>query len=183
MLLKVFLRTLLVLPSKCCYNNIIVPCGHSSRRPVTRKRLPSLALGNECGRVARGYCICWRLQRVAGEARNMKENALYFYFFVQLQQTETSDRKLCIFQPGQVRSCHCLGTWNVMIIWNSIWKLITACWKKNNCRLKVWIIFVGGEILIHKDKTGQNMYAKVGVVLWCNCCCYVWSRLGSVFYF
>ena len=31
---------------------------------MTWKQLPSLALGNECGRVSRGYCNCWRLQRL-----------------------------------------------------------------------------------------------------------------------
>ena len=38
----------------------------------TWKRL----LGNECGRVSRGYSNCWKLRRVAGEARNMTENAI-----------------------------------------------------------------------------------------------------------
>ena len=44
MLLKVFLRTLLDLPFKYCYNNIILPYGHSRQTPVTKKRLPSLSL-------------------------------------------------------------------------------------------------------------------------------------------
>ena len=30
--------------------------------------------------------------------------------------------------------------------------------EKENCRLKVGIINVGGEILIYKHTTGQNMY-------------------------
>ena len=41
--------------------------------------------------------------RVAGEARNMTENALPILivsFFVPFEQTETSDRKLSNFQPG-----------------------------------------------------------------------------------
>ena len=44
---------------------------------------------------------CWKLRRVAGEARNMMENALSILiviFSIQLQQTEISDRKLFIFQ-------------------------------------------------------------------------------------
>ena len=28
------------------------------------EQLPSLALGNECGRVSRGYSNCWRLQQL-----------------------------------------------------------------------------------------------------------------------
>ena len=31
---------------------------------MTWKQLPNLALGNECGRVSRGYSNCWRLQRL-----------------------------------------------------------------------------------------------------------------------
>ena len=61
----------------------------------TWKQLP----GTECGRVVRGYSNCWKLWRVAGEARNMTENdlsILIVIFFVQLQQTVPSDRKLCI---------------------------------------------------------------------------------------
>ena len=65
------------------------------------KQLPSLALGNECGRVSRGYSNCWRLQRlleatvtigscgdcwklrrVAGEARNMMENVLFILIVI-----------------------------------------------------------------------------------------------------
>ena len=47
-------------------------------------------------------CNCWKLRRVAGKARNMTENALsiLIIFSKQLQQTETSDRKLFIFQHG-----------------------------------------------------------------------------------
>ena len=43
---------------------------------------------------------CWKLRRVAGEAHNMKENALCILiviFSVHLQQTENSSRKLFIF--------------------------------------------------------------------------------------
>ena len=46
---------------------------------------------------------CWKLRRVAGKARNMTKNAISIsivIFFVQLQQTEISDRKLFIFQHG-----------------------------------------------------------------------------------
>ena len=47
---------------------------------------------------------CWKLQRLTGEACNMMENALSILiaiFSVQLQQTETSDRKLFIFLHGK----------------------------------------------------------------------------------
>ena len=51
-----------------------------------------------------GSCShCWKLQRVADEARNMMENALSILiviFFVQLQQTEISNRKQFIFQSS-----------------------------------------------------------------------------------
>ena len=53
---------------------------------------------------------CWKLWRVAGKARNLTENALSFFiviFSVQLQQTETSDRKLCIFQCDEPLVKHC----------------------------------------------------------------------------
>ena len=42
----------------------------------------------------------WKLRRVAGEAHDMTENALsiFIIFSVHLQQTETSGRKLFIFQ-------------------------------------------------------------------------------------
>ena len=72
------------------------------------EELPSLSLGNECGRVSRGYSNCWRyysdwlkLRRVTGEAHNMTKNTLSILiviFFIHLQQTETSDRKLFISQ-------------------------------------------------------------------------------------
>ena len=45
----------------------------------------------------------WMLRRVAGEAHNMTENAfsiLIIIFFVRLQQTKISNRKLFIFQHG-----------------------------------------------------------------------------------
>ena len=54
----------------------------------------------------------WKLRRVAGEARNMTENALsilILIFSVQLQQTETSDRKLFIFHLGQASFCRKLS--------------------------------------------------------------------------
>ena len=57
---------------------------------------------------AGGCSDCWKLrqllERVGGKARNMTGYALSILiviFSVQLQQTETSDRKLCIFQYGQ----------------------------------------------------------------------------------
>ena len=78
------------------------------------KQLPSLALGNDFQEMNvgelpdvtatdGGCCDCWKLQRVAGKAHNMMENALSILiviFSIQLQQTETSDRKLCNFQHG-----------------------------------------------------------------------------------
>ena len=45
----------------------------------------------------------WKLRRVAGEARNMTENALSIsivIFSVHLQQTEISERKPFIFHLG-----------------------------------------------------------------------------------
>ena len=49
-------------------------------------------------------CGCsWKLRRVAGEAGNMTENALSILiviFYIQLQQTEISERKLFIFHLG-----------------------------------------------------------------------------------
>ena len=48
---------------------------------MTRKRLPSLALGNKCElpavmATAVGCSDCWKLRQVAGESRNITENAL-----------------------------------------------------------------------------------------------------------
>ena len=54
------------------------------------------------------YSNCWKLRRVAGEARNMMENALSIsivIFSVQLQETEISDRKLFIFHHGNKLVC------------------------------------------------------------------------------
>ena len=75
---------------------------------MTWKQLPGLALGKDFWEmnagVSIGYSNCWRLQRrAAGEAANMMENALSIViviFSAQHQQTETSDRKLFIFQHG-----------------------------------------------------------------------------------
>ena len=90
MLLKVFLRTLLVLLFKCCYYNIIVPIGHLKQPPVTQKRLPSLAFENdfqemnagelpEVTATAGGCSDCWKLRHVAGMACNMTENAIFIF--------------------------------------------------------------------------------------------------------
>ena len=55
-----------------------------------------------CGTVGR----CgdgWKLRWIAGEARNLTENALsilIIIFSIQLQQTEISERKLLIFHLG-----------------------------------------------------------------------------------
>ena len=54
------------------------------------------------------YSDCWKLRRVAGKARNMTENVLsilILIFSIQLQQTETSDRKLFIFHHGHHSGC------------------------------------------------------------------------------
>ena len=80
---------------------------------MTWKQRPILALGNdfwetnagefpEVTATAGDRSDCWKLQRVVGEARNMMENALsiLIIFSVQLQETETSDRKLFILQHG-----------------------------------------------------------------------------------
>ena len=57
----------------------------------------------EVAATVRSYSNCWKLRRVAVEAHNMTENALsilILIFSAQLQQTETSDRKLFIFHLG-----------------------------------------------------------------------------------
>ena len=46
--------------------------------------------------------------------------------------------------------------------------------EKGNCRFKVWIINVEGEILIYRDTMGQYV---------CNWEWCMWSRLGGGFYF
>ena len=54
-------------------------------------------------RMRESYGNCWKLQWVADEACNMTENAssiLIVIFSVQLYQTKTSERKLCIFRCG-----------------------------------------------------------------------------------
>ena len=110
MLLKVFLRTLLVLPFKSCYNNIILPCGHS-KWPVTWKWPPSLALGNDFWETIVGELP--EVTVTAGSCGGLDArpaiwpNILIYYhcsFPVQLQQTETPDEKLCIFHPGHCKT-------------------------------------------------------------------------------
>ena len=84
---------------------------------MTWKQLPSLALAKdfwetnvgefpEVTETAGGCGDCWKLRRVAGKASSMTENALsiLIIFSVQLQQTETSDRKQFIFQHGGAAS-------------------------------------------------------------------------------
>ena len=124
---------------KCCDNNIIVPCSHWRLTPVTWKQLPSLALRNdfremsagqlpEVTATAGGYSDCWKLRRlleaavycwklriVASEAHNMTKNALSILIVilsVQLRQTKTSDRKLCIFRCGSTWSLRIEGELN-----------------------------------------------------------------------
>ena len=108
LILKVFLRTLQVLQFKCCNNNtIIVPCSHWRRPPVTRKWLPVWHLETTSGKQMQESCQrLWQLlEAAAGCLRGQQYDrkcTFYFncYFSSQLQQTETSDGKLCIFQSG-----------------------------------------------------------------------------------
>ena len=82
MLLKVFLRTLWDLPFKCFYNNIILPCGHSemTSQYVTRHSETNAGELPEVTVTAGGCGDCWKPWQVvvvvAGDARNMTENAL-----------------------------------------------------------------------------------------------------------
>ena len=36
--------------------------------------------------------------------------------------------------------------------------------ENENCRLKVQIIYIGGQILMYMDTMGRNKYAYIGVV-------------------
>ena len=86
---------------------------------------------------------CWTLRRIAGEARNMTENAisiLSVIFSVQLQQTEISERKLFIFRLGrccrwkchrkvaveehykEVIGCYCIDYIAVVHMRDPVWK-------------------------------------------------------------
>ena len=90
---------------------MILPCAHYRQPPVTRNfgndfPVCHSALGNKFRSVARGYTNCWRLwqllEAVVGCRRCLQYDGkcsfyLNYYFSVQLQQTETSDRKLSIF--------------------------------------------------------------------------------------
>ena len=73
---------------------------------VLNLRFPAATVGR-CG-------DGWKLRRVAGEAHNMTKNALsilILIFSVQLQQTQTSDRKLFIFHLGRTLiRCDDIGT-------------------------------------------------------------------------
>ena len=114
MLLNVFFKNSIGFPFKCCYNNVIVPCGYSSLSPVTWKRLPSLALRNdfresnagelpEVMATVGGCSDCWKLQRVAGEARNMTENALsiLIVIFPYNSNKPRAQTESCVFsKPG-----------------------------------------------------------------------------------
>ena len=56
---------------------------------------------SNCWSLEVGGCgDCWKPQRVASNVHDMTENAsiLIVFFPTQLQQTETSDKKLAIFQ-------------------------------------------------------------------------------------
>ena len=104
-LLNIFLRTLGFTLKKCCYSNIILPCGHSRQPLVTRKRLPSLSLSTQ----KRMRESCQRLRKLLEATAGCHKCPQYdgkcsFYFncylSTQLQQTETSDRQLSIFRSG-----------------------------------------------------------------------------------
>ena len=88
---KFFLRTLWDLPFKCCYNNIILPCGHSSLETnsghsettsqfITRhsNEFPKANAGQlpEVTAIAGGCSDCWKQRRVASDACNMTKNDL-----------------------------------------------------------------------------------------------------------
>ena len=71
-------------------------CNATTRNATTCNAMTSTGLGCRLG---------WKLRRVAGEAQNMMENALSILiviFSIQLKQTETSDRKLCVFHHSSV---------------------------------------------------------------------------------
>ena len=92
----------------------------TSGSQVTCKWLPSLALGNdfremnvgelpEVTATAGGCGDCWKLRRLLEAAEGSRQGlwyegkcSCYFncYFFRKLQQTETSGRKLSIYQSG-----------------------------------------------------------------------------------
>ena len=83
---------------------------------------------------------CWKLRRVAGEARNMTENALsiLIIFSVHLQQTETSGRKLFIFH-------HCVWLTRCItckVYWNSHIPRLRAQQKMVHSQIsyEIWIV-------------------------------------------
>ena len=62
--------------------------------------LEAVATAGRCG-------DCWKLRSEARKASNVTENALSkLIFFVQLQQTEISNRKLSLFQSGGSNIVH-----------------------------------------------------------------------------
>ena len=88
-----FTSSSLVSPFKCCYNNIILPCGHWRQPPMTQKRLPSLGLWNnfrltnvgelpEVKATAGGCGNCWKLWRAASKAPNVTENAIFIFIVI-----------------------------------------------------------------------------------------------------
>ena len=94
----------------------------STRAGLERRHLAfavaNCLLNRRFARAAVGSCgDCWKLLRVAGKACNVTENALCILivlFFVQLQQTEISDRKLFIFQHRRVQ--HRVSKPNLQVI-------------------------------------------------------------------
>ena len=52
--------------------------------------------------------------------------------------------------------------WNYMIIWNAVWKLITACWKNPKLQIKSMNNLCWGEIMIHNYTTGQYEFFFLG---------------------
>ena len=86
--------------------NIVVPCGHSRGPPVTRKRLPSLALVKDFPETNAGELPevggcgdCWNPWWVASDARDMMENALSILIVIFLQNCNKPrpQKESCLF--------------------------------------------------------------------------------------
>ena len=122
-IMAVFQPLWLFQPFKCCCYNLIVPCGHWRRPPVTWKQLPSLALGNdlletnvgefpEVTATAGGCSNCWKLWRLLEAAANagscdglparpaIWRKMLFLFlllFFPYISNTPRSQRESCLF--------------------------------------------------------------------------------------
>ena len=95
---------------------MIVPCHQSRRPPVTRKQLPSLALGNDFWEMnavelteviatAGGCSNFWKLRQVAVEVHNMIENALSILIVIFLLNSNKLRHKTesCVFSRPHLR--------------------------------------------------------------------------------